>query len=1073
MALLLVCSLSLVPHAVQAGDVRIALMEKLTSGISSLHDAAYGALVAVDLVNQHPDILPNDTVIVDVYDVDNSTVYDLTQAVLRTGASAMVAPRFTQVRNEAVPYLRPSNIPMVFFAGVVESFTTQFPAMFTNDLSVSDRVSGMVTACSSLGYEYVALLFLSNSFGREWADEIKANLQERGIELVVSVEFEDENDLPNAVDTIRRSAARVAFLVPGFQHWVDLAGLFLEHDMVEGYQYFTNTPMVHVEGVDNYMFATSVDPPSDESQLRTQFDQLYATRSHDDIAPVASETPTHAAYMTFDLTYMTLMAIHELREAKGLDDISGEDIQSVLRTFDGGFGAGGELRFSSRQTGVADTVVKKATGDSFTDVLHIYSNGTVGALQNAPPTVDNFVVDMCGLFFFRNQTSGRCVHCPPLTLNPMEDGLDMCIPCAKNEVLTGSVCKVCPSGIVRMEGGVQVCSSVDKSTDYVVLAYIFTPFCVLIAGIWIALHLRNRFNALEKEKQFLKEVSQKERLFVSYVFHEIRNPLNLVIASLRLAHDHISDIVAGTPTHSGDDPSCLFEENQRDGANYTKENPALELYDSLSNERKLDSSSTSRTLPLVDSSPKSIHSYRKGPCMSPQSSVLDVESVAADISVSLQSATDVLRVLNDVLDMSQLVQGHLVLEKSPYDVWGFVQECCKTASYSHSKTSFKSEIVDPAGLIQDDNQLWVLGDKKRMRQILTNLIGNSTKFAANGNVLVRLTVEASIPPLSSLRRDGKPSCKSTTSLSRNNKVVHSAEAGDRHVVVEMGRVRPPSRSHLPVRMKIEVIDDGCGVSPKARRYIFDPEEREVYEGTGSGIGLRLCRRIVSLMGSDLHLQSPVPPTSRGSNFYFEWNTVRVDCRRSIDGQETSFASRTVIPSCTGSVARSNEHTPRGSLQINQGTTATLPPKLSVLVVDDIPLNRKLLIRSLQRNKFKDLLWEFTEASTGEEALEIVQEQKGSDPFDIFFVDEHMGGAGGVMLGHEFVERFRAREAMANPHGSRALVVGCSGNMLSEDECTEWGIDLVWVKPFPSSDDMFDQLSSVYHRTGWVDEPNMN
>ena len=100
-----------------------------------------------------------------------------------------------------------------------------------------------------------------------------------------------------------------------------------------------------------------------------------------------------------------------------------------------------------------------------------------------------------------------------------------------------------------------------------------------------------------------------------------------------------------------------------------------------------------------------------------------------------RSANALLTVINDVLDLSKVESGKLDIEEIPFSLSVIVQDVCRMLSFAAERKDiqFKSDVQ---GHIEQD--LIVIGDPGRLRQILTNLLTNSIKFTSEG--YVKLTV---------------------------------------------------------------------------------------------------------------------------------------------------------------------------------------------------------------------------------------------------------------------------------------------------------------------------------------------
>jgi len=178
------------------------------------------------------------------------------------------------------------------------------------------------------------------------------------------------------------------------------------------------------------------------------------------------------------------------------------------------------------------------------------------------------------------------------------------------------------------------------------------------------------------------------------------------------------------------------------------------------------------------------------------------------------SAEGLLSLLNDILDFSKIEAEHLELEHIAFDLPKLVHG---TASLLAVRAREKG--VELITDVPADVPTLVRGDPTRLRQVLTNLIGNAIKFTERGEVVVR---------------------------------VRAAPAGAAGVPVEF-----------------EVRDTGIGIPAHQLQQIFaeftqaDASMTRRYGGTG--LGLAIAKRLVLLMGSDLAVTSDV---GRGSRFTF-------------------------------------------------------------------------------------------------------------------------------------------------------------------------------------------------------------
>ncbi|MHB1306422.1 MAG: PAS domain S-box protein [Limisphaerales bacterium] len=185
-----------------------------------------------------------------------------------------------------------------------------------------------------------------------------------------------------------------------------------------------------------------------------------------------------------------------------------------------------------------------------------------------------------------------------------------------------------------------------------------------------------------------------------------------------------------------------------------------------------------------------------------------------------QSAAALLGIINSILDFSKLDAGRMRMESTDFDLREVVEGTAELlAPQAHAKG------VELIGWIQEDLPSKVRGDSGRLRQVLTNLIGNAVKFTERGEVVVRLR---------------------TTVETDHQATFH-----------------------------FEVEDSGIGIDSEAQARIFEPFSQADGSTTrrygGTGLGLAISRQLVDLMGGQMGLRST--PGS-GSTFWFEISLPR-------------------------------------------------------------------------------------------------------------------------------------------------------------------------------------------------------
>jgi signal transduction histidine kinase/DNA-binding response OmpR family regulator len=179
-----------------------------------------------------------------------------------------------------------------------------------------------------------------------------------------------------------------------------------------------------------------------------------------------------------------------------------------------------------------------------------------------------------------------------------------------------------------------------------------------------------------------------------------------------------------------------------------------------------------------------------------------------------QSAQALLSIIDDILDVSKIEAGKLRLDAVDFDLRAVVEDTVELLAERAERKGLELLCVGPPEPIRT-----VRGDPGRLRQILTNLIGNAVKFTEAGEVTVRFQVIAA-------------DAQST-------------------------------------ELEFEVTDTGVGIRPENHARIFESFSQEDGSTTrrfgGTGLGLAISRHLVRLMGGEIGV---VSEPGCGSTFRF-------------------------------------------------------------------------------------------------------------------------------------------------------------------------------------------------------------
>ena len=180
---------------------------------------------------------------------------------------------------------------------------------------------------------------------------------------------------------------------------------------------------------------------------------------------------------------------------------------------------------------------------------------------------------------------------------------------------------------------------------------------------------------------------------------------------------------------------------------------------------------------------------------------------------TLRNSSNVLmRIIDDILDVSKIEAGKLSLEKKPFPIRQVLHQCLSVyTQISNRKNILLTGRVDAAVPIL------IQGDSSRLQQVLMNLISNAFKFTDQGHILLR--------------------------------------------------IERPDQSD---RLRFSVEDSGVGISEEAQAHLFERfnqvDDSASRASGGTGLGLAIVREIVELWGGEVWIRSR---KGHGSTFYFD------------------------------------------------------------------------------------------------------------------------------------------------------------------------------------------------------------
>lgn len=215
----------------------------------------------------------------------------------------------------------------------------------------------------------------------------------------------------------------------------------------------------------------------------------------------------------------------------------------------------------------------------------------------------------------------------------------------------------------------------------------------------------------------------------------------------------------------------------------------------------------------------------------PMNGVIGMSSMLAETALTEQQkkytdtivtcGASLLNVINDILDFSKIESGNMELEKGDFLLHGCIEDVLDIFGTQSAQIG-----LDLLYKIEEDVPIQISGDVMRLRQILTNLVGNAIKFTKQGEVFIGVRTIATGPDNT-------------------------------------------------YELQFEVRDTGIGIPVDKIQRLFkafsqvDSSTTRKYGGTG--LGLAIAQKLVELMGGRIWVESEA---GRGSSFFFTIQTCK-------------------------------------------------------------------------------------------------------------------------------------------------------------------------------------------------------
>ncbi len=347
------------------------------------------------------------------------------------------------------------------------------------------------------------------------------------------------------------------------------------------------------------------------------------------------------------------------------------------------------------------------------------------------------------------------------------------------------------------------------------------------------------------------------------------------------------------------------------------------------------------------------------------------------VEVIQHSGEHLLLLLNDILDLSKIEAGKMALTLNAIDLSAFIHNITEMMTVNAQEKGLTFECLDKTAVIHP-----IYIDNIRLRQVLFNLLGNAIKFTQIGRV-----------------------------------------------TFEIDDITPENHPPQQLRLRFRIEDTGVGIKQEDIDKIFAPFEQlgtRLSAQEGTGLGLSISRKLLSMMGTTLQVESE---RGKGSLFWFDLD-VEMD-----EGETAVFIT-----------------TP----QTHPPLTGIIGKTPSILVVDDHAGNRRLLTDLLDPLGFNIIT-----VDGGQAALENVAQECP----DLILMDLLMPEMDGYETIHRLHQQSNTNQIECCP------IIAISANAFTEDRDRSLaaGFNDFISKPFNATillNKIEEHLGSEW---GWIHE----
>ncbi|MBO6215384.1 MAG: response regulator, partial [Lachnospiraceae bacterium] len=342
-----------------------------------------------------------------------------------------------------------------------------------------------------------------------------------------------------------------------------------------------------------------------------------------------------------------------------------------------------------------------------------------------------------------------------------------------------------------------------------------------------------------------------------------------------------------------------------------------------------------------------------------------------------------LSLINSILDFSKIEDGKMELIPAAYDTSSLINDLVNSISNRARSKGLEFRVA-----VDETLPAALYGDDVRIRQVIMNILTNAVKYTESGSVTLKMEVK--------------------------------------------------ERKQSSVLVYVSVKDTGIGIKKEDMQRLFESFERldEIRNRSieGTGLGMSITTKLLSMMGSELQVDSVY---GQGSDFYFVLE------QRIVDWTPIGDFNKRI------KVAADSE----------DGERYLMAEGAAVLVVDDNEMNRKVAKSLMKRNGISPDL-----AESGEEAIQMMAVKK----YDIVFLDHMMPKMDGI----ETLNKLK--ETGGIPKGCAMIALTANATSGARERYLEAGFDDYLSKPIEV--EALEKKLSIWlpeGKTHWTNEDEEN